>query len=249
MTWWYEAPTRGPGAGHRPKPAHARARLALLVGLLAIGGGCGDEPATMNAPPPPPPHQRNLAAAGHGAAAPAEKVGKLRPHPPWNSIKKFFLGAGQFARGPVGSIRDPFEPQLVKFVPRSLEAPEAAGTDRTDEGPLLPEPEPIVAEPVAVQRGETEKFRAQDYRLLLIRWGTSVNKALVQDPEGSIFEVTPDMKLGNNNGRVIEITQYDVRVQEDSRNDPIVLSIQPSILKIEERTGPTARLYTNQPGG
>ncbi len=194
-------------------------------------------------------HARLMAAAAAEQEAVAgPSVG--RPNERWDKLKVHFLGLENdpstgFVRGTIGTIRDPFEPMLVKFVPRIAlddEDRDEASIDEID-APLPPEfenpPQPVDLSP-------TQRFKTVDYRVLLIRWGTSVNKALVSDPSGSTFIVTEDMKLGNNNGRVTDITRYDVVVKEDNRNEPIVLSIQPPILKIAESDSPTERLFDSQ---
>jgi hypothetical protein len=60
-----------------------------------------------------------------------------------------------------------------------------------------------------------------------------MNKALVQDPDGNTFVVVKDMKLGNNNGRITDITRYEIWVQEDNQEDPIALSIEPEINRLK----------------
>lgn len=215
--------------------------LVLLVSAL---GGCGDE-EQMPPPPPPEPPSSNPGAS-HGEES--EEPGELTVNERWDTIKVYFLGLENdlgtgYVRGTVGTVRDPFEPQLVKFVPRIVETEDEDVA--ADLGPA--EPSPVVtAEPSPVAQGETQKFRSQDYRIVLIRWGTSVNKAVVEDPEGSTYIINEDMKLGNNNGQVVGITRYEVTIREPNREEPIVLSIQPPILGIHETDGTSERLFTNQ---
>ncbi len=220
---------------------------SLLLLALALGGlGCGgDEP--QQAPLPGGPGGPKPAAAAAAAAPAPEK----RKNPSWDKVKKHFHGlpndpTAGFVKGTIGNLRDPFEPQLVKFVPKVTVAEDKPTKPEDKPGGMLDAPDPPPGPPV--EKTEMERFRTQDYRVLMIRWGTSVNKAVVQDPEGNEFILTKDMKLGSNNGRVTEITQYEVRVQEDNREDPIVISIEPEILKIRETEGLTDRLYTTQRG-
>jgi hypothetical protein len=211
----------------------------VMAAMLLMG--CGDDEMENTGPPPPKAEEKKK---GDG---PAKKKG-VREIESWNEIRPFFLGgeggSGSGAvRGPVQSLRDPFEPLLVKWVPRV----------EVEEDEPLPEEgaadeDPIDNEPVATgPAGETQKFKVQDYRVLMIRWGTSLNKAVVVDPEGLEFVITRDMKIGNNNGRVVDITQYEVIVREDSRDEPIVLSISPELQALgsdQEQT--TERLFKNQ---
>ena len=220
-------------------------RIAGALGILVLGAACGGGGGPENSGPLPEPgakkdDKKAVAAAGDAV------VGK-RKNEEWDKLKVHFLGlpndpATGFVRGTIGTIRDPFEPQLHRFVPK-IEIPEEEKTGPVADAPVTPEVPANEPQPVAL--GETQKFRAQDYRVVLIRWGTSVNKALVQDPEGSTFVVTTDMKLGNNNGRITDITRYEVKVREDNHEEPVVLSIEPDILRIQGDAGTSDRLFTN----
>lgn len=184
-----------------------RASLMLLLGVVA---SCGSsDPGSL--PPPPP-----VATL----ASPVTSVAAKRTNDDWNRIRRHFNGEGGFVSRTLVDVRDPFEPQLVKFVPR-------------------PDPEPVAERPKpATDEGETsqpepvEGYQARDYRVSVIRWGTSVNKAVVQDPEGRTFVVTEDAKLGG--GRVVSITEDEVRVLEPSNEEPVVLSAAQGIRRTVE---------------
>jgi len=220
--------------------------LGLLTLLLVVS--CGEDDGAVGERPVDdgPVDTGHGHGHGHGAAA---ATGDERTNETWDTVKGHFLGLENdpstgFVRQTMSNLRDPFEPMLVKFVPRII-LPE------TEQDPSLPVAEEISPEtveniPQPVAQGETQKFRAQDYRVVLIRWGTSLNKAIVEDPEGGTFVVTEDMKLGNNNGRIVGITRYDVTVREDNREEPIILSIRPPILRIQDVDKASERLFTNQ---
>lgn len=206
--------------------------------LAALVVACGDDEPQMERPQPP---ARTRAKKSNKRAEQAPSL----ENKSWNDIKPYFIGAENgFKDTPAQSVRDPFDPLLVRWVPRvEIEAEEY---DLPSESAEAVREEPIENEPVAEDKTETERFKVQDYQVILIRWGTSFNKAVVQDPEGMEFVITKDMKLGNNNGRVIDITRYDVVVKEDSRDEPIVLSIRPELLRLGERQEENERLFTNQ---
>lgn len=234
-------------------------RFASILATVLLVASCGGDDGFSTTPPPqsdpaPKKDDKAAAAADQGVREPKrcvdEKFAKENSeYCSWHKIRAHFLGLGTdpaagtqpFVRGTIGTVRDPFEPQLVKFVPK-IEIPEE---DRGAPAEAAVTPEVPTNEPQPVELGETQKFRAQDYKVVLIRWGTSVNKALVQDPEGSTFIVTTDMPLGNNQGRIVDITRYEVKVREANREDVIVLSIEPDILRIQGEDGASDRLFTN----
>ena len=233
---------------------HVLARWAFAALLIVFAGvligGCGDDELENNAPPVEDPKKvaarKKLAAAATAALIPK----KPRDVPSWNAIRPYFLGGGGegtvgAVRGPVQTLRDPFEPLLVKWVPHievEDDQPLPEDEDGTDDGGgIINPPEPVA------DKTPLEKFKVQDYRVLMIRWGTSVNKAVVVDPEGTEFIVTRDMKIGNNNGRIVDITQYQVMVREDSREEVIPLSILPELRPLgEDAEQITDRLFKNQ---
>ncbi|HIA04252.1 MAG TPA: hypothetical protein EYN06_03400 [Myxococcales bacterium] len=216
---------------------------AFVLLLAAPIMGCGEEESTEQGKRggSVPEHIR-LLELNKGKIKEVQKL-TFTENEKWNDIKPHFLGTAlpdgktvkrPFIRSRLDNVRDPFEPQLVRFVPKI----ELVSDDRDDigEGMLgaldLDEQE-LDNPPQATELGETQRFRAQDYRPVLIKWGTSVNKALVQDPDGNTYVVSKDMKLGNNNGRVTEITRYEIWVQEDNSDDPLALSIEPEIIRLK----------------
>lgn len=239
-----------------PPSFRAMPRLVLGTGLV-LAVACGGE--------------ETLARQGGGAdGAPkppvvAVEAPKFVPNEHWEKVKPFFLGrggegggdvkpseekaAGGFVRNGVQTLRDPFESQVHKYVPRvdpgpytepdPAAPPEKPTTDPDETGPVGVDVEPPT---------DLERFRAQDYRLTVIRWGTSVNKAVLLDPEGQSWVVAKDMIIGNRKGRIVDITRYDVVIQEDTSSTPIVLSIQPDLLKTQPEERSTDRLFINTGG-
>ena len=231
------------------KPVQRRSALcvaALLVAVLIVG--CEDEapgesmarggdPSLVNKPPP-------------GTDAPVTS-GEAIPNPQWDKLKVHFLGIENdpstgFVRATVGTVRDPFEPKLQEFVEREVipDAPSEELED-PDDPPPLPVAGADTLAPVLKLSG-LERFPARDYEVIMIRWGTSVNKAVVMDPEGSTYIATKDMKMGSDNGQIVDITRYEVVIKEDTRDEPVVLTIEPPILRISEDDGSTDRLFINQ---
>jgi hypothetical protein len=200
----------------------------LLTGLVGCGG---DDP--FDGPPPP----------GAGEVALTEKSDKVvhpeRENPAWNDLCQFFLGKVElcadigttdvepgtgFVRTFGLDIRDPFEPQLVKFVNRmDLVESEEASEEESEAMTIVNKPQPTA-------KDARQSFPAADYQVRMIMWGGSVNKALVEDPDGSHYVITKDEPLGNNNGRIANITEWTVEVVEDNLPDKIVLSMEPRLL-------------------
>lgn len=223
--------------------------LGALFALWSLG--CEDDESGNQRPPPPPGHEATAEAAVEEVAKEDDNETEKR----WKRLKMYFLGSDAvgavppFSAGNIAGIRDPFEPTLIAFVPRP-DPPEEQGGGAATPLPVNPdfgEP-PIEPDPIVEREdlGPTQRFKATDYRVVMIRWGTSVNKALVEDPEGESFVIANNTLIGNNDGRVVDITRYDVTIKEDNREKPIVLSIQPPILRINEGEDLSERLFTNQ---
>ncbi len=205
-----------------------RLTRCLTVSLLLFAA-CS-EPVETAAPPP----------------AEAEKVTVRTPAPPpvetgrnnakWDRLQSFFEG---YVAGRADSMRDPFEPTLVRFVPRVAEEemPQAAQPP-TSESDVVDRPQPD---------HPAQRFAAEDYRLLMIRWGTSVNKAVVEDPTGRTFVIRTDQLLGKEGGRVTAITRYRVTLQIPERDTPIELSLEPEQLSTSRPTGGPSPLF-DEPG-
>ena len=222
--------------------------VLLAVALILTVSGCGDD-----AP------EGGGMQRGGGAGAPPAKP-KVEAPPPkttsnsnWDTVKPYFLGMKNdpnvrpYAQAPLQSVRDPFQNRIVKFVPKPDPLPEeelpAEPTDGVD---VIDEPIIDPATTIDV-KGELERFAVRDYTLSLIRWGTTLNKAIVTDPSGQAFIVVKDMKLGNNNGRITDITEYRLIVEEDDRDEPIELSLMPPLLRIEsDAKSDNDRLFTSQ---
>ena len=200
----------------------------LLTGLVGCGG---DDP--FDGPPPP----------GAGEVDLTQKSDKVvhpeRENPAWNDLCQFFLGKVELCAN-IGSadvepgtgfvrtfgldIRDPFEPQLVKFVNRmDLVESEEESEEESEAMTIVNKPQPTA-------KDARQSFPAADYQVRMIMWGGSVNKALVEDPDGSHYVITKDEPLGNNNGRIANITEWTVEVVEDNLPDKIVLSMEPRLL-------------------
>ncbi len=212
-----------------------RPRFVLSVALMVLALGCGGD-SSSNLPPPPP------------FEPPPEDDGSMdslvpeRENASWNEICEHFLGKGEdctavakkdyepgsgFVHMYGRNLRDPFEPQLSKFVDRTdlLEASaDVAEGQASEVTESIQKPQPTV-------KDARQKHPAASYTVRMIVWGSSVNKALVEDSDGNHFVVTKDEPLGNNNGRVANITEWTVEVVEDDALDKIVLSMEPRLLR------------------
>lgn len=241
-----QQPESGTGKPERVQAAFIETcRLALLAVVLAAAA-CGGEETTNARPVDDEPKKDDAKAIVEPERLKNEA---------WDKLKIFYLGpeqeqTGGFVRSAVQTLRDPFESQERHYVPRvEVKLEDFAEKDPSYEEEKDPdaEEEVEVAEPVEPTT-DTTKFRTQDYRLLVIRWGSSVNKAVVQDPEGVSYVITKDMPFGNRQGRVQEITEYEIFVQEPSTEEPVVLSIRPDLLKPRPDEQMTDRLFLNTGG-
>ena len=206
-------------------------RWVMLAVVLMSPMACGDDSSDL----PPPPAFEAPAPIGKSASAALPE----RANPAWNDLCQFFLGKVEtcadigpddaepgtgFVRTFALDIRDPFEPQLVKFVNRVDLVDDMQETEGESETVT------VVNKPQPTAKDARQSFPAADYQVRMIMWGGSVNKALVEDPDGSHYVVTKDEPLGNNNGRVANITEWTVEIVEDNLPDKIVLSMEPRLL-------------------
>jgi hypothetical protein len=184
-------------------------RILIVAGLAASGVRCGG-PA---APPPPPKSEPAKPAAKAAGPAPAGQPpqgdSNLVPNGRWDGLKEFFFA---YADTPLPSIKNAFWSNMDKYMPR-IEEPvlQQKGEEDTE----LPEITPL------------EKFPPEEYKLIMIIAGTAVPKAIMVDPVGNRHVVRTDNRLGNRNGVVDEITEFEVIVKEPYADKPIVLSIKP----------------------
>lgn len=91
-----------------------------------------------------------------------------------------------------------------------------------------------VAKPVEEgKKSPLEYYTTDSYSLQLIMSGTPVPKALVIDPKGKTYIIEEGTRIGNNDGKVEKITQYEVVIIEKDKA-PIVKTISPPFSYISE---------------
>jgi hypothetical protein len=192
-------------------------RKACLTALLVFGAtACGGS----STPPPPPRAAAKPAAAPAvaqaGAATAGEGDDKLLRNSRWETMKDFFFA---YADTPLPSVKNVFLSNMDKYMPQ-LELPkeEAQGPEAAAETEMDP----------------LEKFPPEDYKLIMVISGTPVPKAIVYDPVGHPHVVRKDMRLGNRNGVIDEITEFEVVVKEPFGEKPVVMSIKPKFVDWEQ---------------
>lgn len=200
----------------------------LAVAALALAGvRCGNDPSAPT--PPPKATEAAKSVAKQPAAAAAENAaGKpvnpdLQPNPKWDALKEFFF---TYADTPLPSIKNAFWSNMDKYMPR-LEEPvvQQKSEEEQQESEITP----------------LEKYPPEDYKLVMIIAGTAVPKAIMVDPDGRRHVVRKDNRLGNRNGVVDEITEFDVIVKEPYADKPVVLSIRPEYIDWQKQFD-----YTNE---
>ena len=182
---------------HGPQRTQARYLLVLLLAVFALSACDGDTPK------PPPRSSRRAAVIPDAPKAP-----KTSKNVKWDTMKAFFFS---YADTPLPSVKNPFWSNLDKYMPQ-IEMPEV---NEDDEDVAETEIKPI------------EKFPPEDYKLIMIISGTAVPKAIMVDPDGGRHVVRKENRVGNRNGVVDVITEFDVIVKEPFEEKDTVLSIRP----------------------
>lgn len=142
-------------------------------------------PPPSNIPAPPP---IDTMPIGDGATAPTE------PAP----TQELFPGDG-YVYDPTGK-RDPFKPFKVMHsgTPNKGGSSIVSATDASGISTLEP-----------LQRWEIERLQ-----VVGILWDVRTPRAMVRDPDGAVFTVVKNSKLGRNEGFVVAIREGEVVVME-----------------------------------
>jgi len=200
----------------RPRKPLPRVLAVAALALTWLRCGGADAPT----PPPPKPGEvaKAAAAAKQAAAAPATtsadkaENADVVPNPKWDALKEFFFA---YADTPLPSIKNAFWSNMDKYMPR-LEEPvvQPKPEDEQQDSEITP----------------LEKYPPEDYKLVMIIAGTAVPKAIMIDPDGRRHVVRKDNRLGNRNGVIDDITEFEVIVKEPYADKPVVLSIKPEYI-------------------
>jgi type IV pilus assembly protein PilP len=205
--------------------SHTTFQQALLIALtlLAVpawgqGGGADSKPTATNEKAKPVATEPAQPASGSGGAAPKPSVNKpaatpigqakvnegdpnVKAPPSTNIFSGVMEPFDYDARGR----RDPFSQTLVdKAV--------AAGQMH---GPLLP----------------LQRFDLNQYSLKAIIWDVHRPQALIKDPEGHVYILTPNAKIGTRNGYVAAIREGEIVVVETSEQEGRLVST-PQVVKL-----------------
>lgn len=169
--------------------------IAVFVALLVVGNGYAQAPSGQGIPSAAPP-------ASH-SVNPAQPPGLNQNDPnvqvqePGNAPNIFSGMMDPFDYDPRGR-RDPFaQPQVDRPVTQGL-----------IHGPLLP----------------LQRFDLNQLRLTAILWDVHSPKAMLKDPEGHIYVVTPNTKIGPRNGYVAAIREGEIVVVETVDQDGRLVS-------------------------
>jgi len=178
-----------------------KAIILLFLFLFPFCGGVkigAVEEEGEKKPPPKPPVQQKQAQISEAAA---------KPNTRWLIIKPYFYS---FLGKPLQGKVNIFKSNLASFAPR-IET-------------LLEE---VEKQKVEAPKGPLEFFDVDSYKLQLILSGTAVPKALVTDPKGKAHVIQEGIKIGNREGKVESITQYQVKIIEPGKSPYIKQIEQP----------------------
>jgi len=200
---------------------------AAVAGAMLALVACGGAP--QGSKPPPASTKKSVAEEGAVRKIQKEEKGDLsfEDNPRWVPIRPHFA---TYSRVPTPLIKDAFQPNLVNFVPPPKEI--EFGPPKP-EGPAAPaakvDPEKIL-DPL-------QRYPLRDYRLVMIAGGTANPKGVVVDPKGAMHEVMRGTLIGDHEGRVTDVLQYKVIIEEpDPEKDTLKvheLSIQPEAIEFQ----------------
>lgn len=176
-----------------------RVRIALTLTAFAfLMAACGGETHKR----PPRSTQQATSKIPEAPKAP-QTVKNVK----WDMLKDYFF---VYADTPLPSVKNPFWSNLDKYMPQ-IEMPVIV----EDDGAIETEINPL------------EKFPPEDYKLIMIISGTAVPKAIMVDPDGGRHVVRKENRIGNRNGVIDEITEFEVIVKEPFEENDTILSIRP----------------------
>ncbi len=128
------------------------------------------------------------------------------------------IALGSIAQETVGQ-RDPADEKTLQpddvlsaserrppYDPRDKRDPFKPFIRTTKPGPT-PTPKSVIDFPI-------KRYALKDFRLVGIMWIGDVPKAMVVDPAKNTYFLTLGDEIGNNNGRILEIRDHGVLIQE-----------------------------------
>lgn len=143
------------------------------------------------------------------------KSSKFIQNPKWNTINEFFF---RYSKMPITSMKDFIKSHLDKYMPK-FDMPSVKNVEIVHKEIIKP----------------LEKFPPEEYKLKIIISGTEVPKAILIDPDGNPHVVRKDTPVGNRQGVVESITDYQVIIKEPFKEKPVILSIEPEYLKWKDK--------------
>lgn len=192
---------------------------AVVLGFVAVTllTGCGGSPT-----PPAP-------AAGGAKGPPPKKLIKdeatveaeeVYVNPRWALLEEHF---GRFTRRPASTHKDMFKSRLDKYVEK-IEIKEAVPTDEDEDAEVTKGKEEEI-DPL-------KKFPADEYKVVAIMTGVGIPSALLKDPKGNSYPIRVDSEVGNEEGVVESITQYEVVIRNPREPKPVRLNIKPRMFEV-----------------
>ncbi len=192
--------------------------IALVLGGFVLTTQCGGGP--RYSPPPPAAHP----GAPPRTATPArtdETDDDRYDNPRWRVLASSFE---RFAERPARLHKDIFRSQLGKF----FDVPEIELHADDEDG------EEVI---VAVERVEPynplKQHPATSYTPVVIMTGTALPQVLLRTPQGETHTATIDTPVGQENGVITSITQFEVIIRHDGP-EPVRLNLRPDVLDIGE---------------
>lgn len=183
---------------------------ALLFALSPVCFACPGGPVKSTGVVAPKQAQKSQTQPAE--SAPQQQATTLPENPKALLLRPFFY---QSLRRPAESKVDPFRSNLARFAPHVEVALEEE--QEKEEEPKTP----------------LEYYDVDSYKLVLIMSGTAQPKALVVDPKGKSYILSPGTRIGTRQGKVVSITSTEVRIEEPGR-PPVIKALEPPVTEMEK---------------
>lgn len=186
-------------------------KLLALMALVVFAGEAKATGAAAAAPPVQPPAPASGAPPKLGAPVPANAAAPAPGAPPAAKLNP----SDPNVQAPTPSVNifsglmDPFDyDSRGRRDPFAQTVADKAVSGGPMHGPLLP----------------LQRFELNQLRVMAILWDVHRPQAMIKDPSGNVYIITPNSKIGPHNGYVATIREGEIVVIETQEQDGRLVS-------------------------